>query len=135
MSSLAEAHYLSRLLFQVGERARADFAAVVAECGLTAVQARVVLWLGEPSSMSSLANHLACDASNVTGIADRLAAAGLLSRVPGADRRITLLQLTPEGRAVRADLADRVAQGSTVMAKLDDGERRHLTRLLTKLLS
>ena len=46
---LGEAHALSRRLFAVTERARADFRDVVAELGLTPQQARTLLWLEEPA--------------------------------------------------------------------------------------
>lgn len=134
-ANLAEAHALSRQLFQVTERARADFAAVVAELGLTPLQARTVLWLEQPSAMRGLADHLSCDASNVTGLADRLENLGLIERVAGSDRRVKLLQLTRRGAALRADLADRVARGSTVTAKLSPRERQQLEKLLDKLLA
>ncbi len=134
-ASLAEAHALSRRLFQVTERARADFAAVVAELGLTPLQARTVLWLEQPSAMRGLAYHLSCDASNVTGLADRLENLGLIERVAGSDRRVRLLQLTRRGAALRTDLADRVARGSTVTAKLSPTERQQLGKLLDKLLA
>jgi len=133
--SLAEAHALSRRLFQVTERARADFAAAVAELGLTPLQARTVLWLEQPSAMRGLADHLSCDASNVTGLADRLENLGLIERVAGSDRRVKLLQLTRRGAALRTDLADRVARGSTVTAKLSPTERQQLGKLLDKLLA
>jgi len=133
-ATLTEAHDLSRRLLQVAERARADFADVVAELGLTPVQARAVLWLDQPSAMRALAGHLACDASNVTGLADRLEELGVVERVPGEDRRVTLLQLTREGAALRAELADRVAQRSTVTARLTSPERQRLAVLLDKLL-
>ncbi len=134
-ASLADAHALSRRLFQVTERARADFAAVVAELGLTPLQARAVLWLEQPSAMRGLAAHLTCDASNVTGLADRLGQLGLVERVTGSDRRVKLLQLTRRGAALRTNLADRVARGSTVTARLSPRERQQLGRLLDKLLA
>lgn len=133
-STLAEAHALTAQLLQVAERARADFADVVGEFGLTPVLARAVLWLGEPSTMSALADHLACDASNVTGLADRLDGLGLVERVAGRDRRVKYLQLTRRGVGLRMRLADRVAEGSTVTAQLDRTERRQLEVLLAKLL-
>jgi len=133
-ATLAEAHALSRRLFAVTERAKSDFAEVVAELGLTPLQARTLLWLEEPVAMRSLADHLSCDASNVTGLADRLEHLGLVERVPGEDRRVKLLRLTRRGTALRTDLADRVARGSTVTARLDAAERRQLATLLDKLL-
>ena len=131
---LAEAHALSTRLLQVAERARADFAAVVGELGLTPLQARAVLFLEHPTAMRTLADHLACDASNVTGLADRLEELGVLERVAGKDRRVKLLRLTPRGTALRDDLAGRVAGRSTVTAKLGEAERHHLAALLDKLL-
>jgi len=134
-ASLAEAHALSRRLFQVTEQARADFAALAAELGLTPLQARAVLWLEQPSAMRGLADHLSCDASNVTGLADRLGQLDLVERVTGSDRRVKLLQLTRRGAALRTDLADRVARGSTVTARLSPTERQQLGSLLDKLLA
>jgi len=134
-ASLAEAHALSRRLFQVTEQARADFAALAAELGLTPLQARAVLWLEQPSAMRGLADHLSCDASNVTGLADRLGQLDLVERVTGSDRRVKLLQLTRRGAALRTDLADRLARGSTVTARLSPTERQQLGSLLDKLLA
>jgi DNA-binding MarR family transcriptional regulator len=133
-SSLAEVHALTSRLLEVAERARADFAAVVGEFGLTPLQARTLLWLEQPSAMRALADHLRCDASNVTGLADRLQAQGLVERSAAGDRRVKLLQLTPEGAKLRKALAARVAQGSTVSARLDPGERAQLRDILDRLL-
>jgi DNA-binding MarR family transcriptional regulator len=133
-SELQESGELSGRLLQVADRVRADFADVVGEVGLTPLQARIVLWLEEQSSMRGLAQHLQCDASNVTGLADRLEELGVVERVPGTDRRVKLLRLTPRGTTVRVDLAARVAAGSTVAAKLTGAERTQLMGLLDKLL-
>lgn len=133
-TDLGEAHALSARLLEVAERARADFADVVGELGLTPLQARVVLFLEHPTAMRALADHLACDASSVTGLADRLEELGVLERASGQDRRVKLLRLTPRGTALRADLARRIARGSTVTAKLGRTERDHLAALLDKLL-
>ncbi len=133
--TLEEAHALTRRLFQVAERSRSDFASVVGELGLTPLQARAVLWLEQPSAMRALADHLSCDASNVTGLADRLEAQGLVERVPGQDRRVKLLRLTGRGVALRADVARRVASGSTVSARLSRDERARLGAILDKLLA
>ncbi len=49
-------------------------------------------------SMIDLSRMLFTDKSNVTAIADRLEAAGLIKRSPAPqDRRVILLTLTPEG--------------------------------------
>ncbi len=132
---LAEARALSAQLISVAERARVDFASVVSEVGLTPPQARAVLFLDQPTPMRSIATHLACDASNVTGLADRLQEMGVVERVPGQDRRVKLLMLTDRGAALRAEVVDRVARGSTVTARLNGEERQQLSTLLDKLLA
>lgn len=132
---LAEARALSAQLINVAERARVDFASVVSEVGLTPPQARAVLFLDQPAPMRSIATHLACDASNVTGLADRLQEMGVVERVPGEDRRVKLLMLTDRGAALRAEVVDRVARGSTVTARLTGEERQQLSTLLDKLLA
>lgn len=134
-ATLRRAHQLSRRLIAVAERAKTDFATVVGEFGLTPVQARAVLWLGDPAPMGDLAEHLQCDPSNVTGIADRLQRLGLVVRVPGQDRRVKHLSLTTEGERLRAELGRRVAAGSTVTALLDESEQDQLRTLLDKLLA
>lgn len=113
----------------------ADFADVVAELGLTPLQARAVLWLERPSAMRGLADHLTCDASNITGLADRLEELGVVERIPGEDRRVKLLRLTRRGIALRADVVEHLARGSTVTARLTAAERRQLAALLDRLLT
>lgn len=84
--------------------------------------------------MRDLAAHLSCDASNVTGIADRLEAQGLVERVRGDDRRVTMLRLTEEGAAARADLSAHVVSSPSPSDRLSAAERRQLTALLDKML-
>ena len=64
-----------------------------------------------PLAMSALADTLACDASNVTGVVDKLEARGLIAR-QGAenDRRVKMLVVTEKGRKVRQQLLARAAQ-------------------------
>src|SRR3989442_15998603 len=55
-----------------------------------------------PLPMGELADHLFCDASNVTGIADRLEAKGYVERRAGEDdRRVKVLALTAKGMELR----------------------------------
>jgi DNA-binding MarR family transcriptional regulator len=131
----AEAAALSGRLFQVVERAKADFEAVAAGLGLTGQQARALLFLYEPRPMSDVADHLQCDRSNITGIADRLERAGAIERVSGTDRRVKLLRLTAFGEGQREQLAEAVGRGSTVMAKLSKQQRAQLADLLDALLA
>jgi DNA-binding MarR family transcriptional regulator len=126
---------LSQRLFRVAELARADFAETVGRHGLTPVQARALLMLEEPVPMSAVAGRLACDASNVTGLADRLEALGVAERVPSSDRRVKLLRLTDRGAALRDELAERLSRGSAVTDRLTAAERDQLGTLLDTMLA
>src|SRR3954454_16889599 len=59
--------------------------AILSELGISPQQSRPMRWLrpGEPMPMSALAEALHCDNSNITGIVDRLEAAGLAQRPAG----------------------------------------------------
>ena len=129
-----EARTLSRLIILIGERARADFAAAVAPLDLPVPLARALLYLDEATSMKELAERLACDPSYITSIADELEARGLVTRVPGEDRRVKLLQLTPNGTAVRERAALAVSSQIDFARRLDAGERETLRELLERLL-
>jgi DNA-binding MarR family transcriptional regulator len=133
-TSHEEVRDLTFMIFNVVESMRAAFAAVAAELGMTPLQARTILMLEEPVPMRDLADRLVCDASNVTGLADRLEGLSAIERVPGADRRQKLLSLTPEGRRMRAELESRTTEGSLVAERLTERERATLARLLRKLL-
>jgi DNA-binding MarR family transcriptional regulator len=122
------------LLYRVVDRARENFAEVAAEFDLTPPQARALLYLGEAAPMRSLACHLSCDASNVTGIADRLESRSLVKRGEDQqDRRVKLLLLTAEGAETRARLEERLMETSPFMAGLSTTERATLKELLSKI--
>src|SRR3989442_9380477 len=85
-----------------------------AESDLSPIQCHVLHLIepGRPLPMSRLADTLSCDASNVTGLVDRLESRGLVRRQPSPqDRRVKVLQLTPTGARVRAQLL-KEAKGS-----------------------
>jgi DNA-binding MarR family transcriptional regulator len=117
----------------VTEQTLHNFEAAAATFDLTVAQARALLALEGAAPMRALAEHLRCDASYVTGIADRLEQRGLVSRAAQAgDRRVKLLQLTPDGRRLRSKLQARMLATSPVMVALEDGEREVLRSLLAK---
>jgi DNA-binding MarR family transcriptional regulator len=72
-----------------------------------------------PAIMREIGDLLAITPRNMTALADGLQEAGLVTRRPHpADRRATLLQLTPEGEnLVSAALTERL----TSMGKIFDG--------------
>ncbi len=113
---------------------RRAFSAIASDHGRTAPQARLILRLFEPTAMRDLAGHLACDKSNVTGIASRLIKRGLVATSSGPDRGVKLLELTTPGGRVRVALQRQVAYASPAMTRLTEAERQTLVQLLPKLL-
>src|SRR5881409_4289907 len=90
---------------------RADLPVLASEFELSPAQCHVLHLIepDRPVPMGRLAEALACDASNVTGLIDRLESRGLVRRRPSAgDRRVKVLVLTPTGSRLRALLLDRM---------------------------
>lgn len=116
---------------------RANLPPLAAELQLSPAQCHV-LHLIEPERpipMGQLAETLACDASNVTGLVDRLESRGLVRRRPSAgDRRVKVLVLTPTGSRLRALLLDRMTAPPAALDRLSPREQRALVRILTRLL-
>src|SRR2546430_16493675 len=77
---VSPAHEAQKLFFEIGMDHRGRVGASLAELGLTFSQAHALRLLDpeRPLPMSSLAERLFCDASNVTGIPDRLEAPRLV---------------------------------------------------------
>jgi DNA-binding MarR family transcriptional regulator len=129
-------HEILLMMFDIVGRLRAHLAAVAAEFDLSPQQARALRWLDDPLPMGALAEALHCDASNVTGITDRLESRGLVERSPGErDRRVKHLVLTDEGRTLRDRLLTRLHAESPVVDPLTDEERATLKRLLHRIIA
>lgn len=122
------------MLVQVTELAKANFAEVAKSVGLPVHLARAVAYLSEPAPMRNLADHLACDRSYITAIADQLEERGLLERIPGTDRRVKLLSLTPDGITMRERISRKVSEHAVMLHRLDDTQRAALRPLLEALL-
>src|SRR6266498_4944390 len=90
-----EGRELWSLLVELGvAHVRTHFQRVIAELDLSPPQAYALRRLEpeRPLPMRDLADGLACDASNVTGIVDRLERRGLVERqVSPTDRRVKTL--------------------------------------------
>ena len=85
--------------------------------------------------MGQLAEILACDASNVTGLVDRLQSRGLVRRRPSAeDRRVKVLELTPAGARLRAIVLQRMTEPPDTLDRLSLDEQRALVKILKRLL-
>jgi DNA-binding MarR family transcriptional regulator len=91
---------------------------------------------GEEMPMSSLADMLFCDASNVTGIVDRLEARGLIQRRAAArDRRVKLLGLTDEGVRLRQEVTRRMHEPPAEIASLSLTDKRALRDTMRRALA
>jgi MarR family transcriptional regulator, organic hydroperoxide resistance regulator len=113
-------------------------AAIGQEFDLAPMQMHTLLALppGEELPMSALAEFLVCDASNVTGIVDRLEARGLIERRSARhDRRVKMLAVTPEGARVRERVGTRMAEPPAPIADLPRADQRALRDALRKALA
>jgi DNA-binding MarR family transcriptional regulator len=112
---------------------KAWWVAVCAEFDLTPMQGHAVRVLDpeQPVAMSTLAQELVCDASNVTGIVDKLESRGLIAR-QGAegDRRIKMLVVTEKGRLLRDQLWARTMEPPRAVTDLPEETRRRLAEAL-----
>lgn len=85
------------------------------------------------TTMGQLAVVLHCDASNVTGIIDRLVAHGLVVRQEDEhDRRTRTLSLTTKGSSLVDEIAAKLPD-QLGCSRLDAGERATLHDILVKL--
>jgi DNA-binding MarR family transcriptional regulator len=102
---------------------------------LTPPLAMTLRLLDEPRSMRYLADAHHCDASNITGIVDRLERRRLVERTPDpSDRRVTLVQRTAAGDEVRARLVAAAVDRLTGLEQLDDDDLAQLNSLLMRLI-
>jgi DNA-binding MarR family transcriptional regulator len=111
--------------------------AILSEMGLSPQQSMAISTLkpGEPMPMSSLADALHCDNSNVTGIVDRLEAAGLAERRPSErDRRVKAVVLTEKGEWTRVEIERRVGQPPPRLANLSERDAARLRDILARAL-
>ena len=122
---------MSTLLTSAGPRVPS----VAAECGLTAAQCQLLRMLapGRSVSMRCVAKALACHASNITGIVDRLEERDLVERRPASnDRRVKELVLTARGARVRTKLLERLAEPPPPIARLSATDQQALCAILRR---
>ncbi|HKR81939.1 MAG TPA: MarR family transcriptional regulator [Candidatus Saccharimonadales bacterium] len=86
--------------------------------------------------MNTISCLLNCDASNVTGIVDRLLAQGLIVREECShDRRVKLIRPTEKGVALQAKLLDEVrAYAPESFNNLDANQKKQLLELVKLVL-
>jgi len=95
-----------------------------------------VLEPGTEPPMSHLAETLFCDASNVTGIVDRLEARGLIERRDNPrDRRVKLIALTGDGIVTREQIRERLHVPPEQIAALSSEDKRTLRDVLRRAVA
>jgi DNA-binding MarR family transcriptional regulator len=106
----------------------------VSAFGLTFPQALLIRQLRQPLPMKAAADRMHCDASNLTGIVDRLETRGLVERRTRVeDRRVKELVLTSEGELLRGQL-DRVSAFTPGIRDLSTDDQARLIGLLRTTL-
>jgi DNA-binding MarR family transcriptional regulator len=124
-----------RYFFEIGMRARQRAGAALAELDLSFAQAHMLRLLapGRPLPMSALAERLFCDASNVTGLADRLEARGLVERQSAeSDRRVKALTITEKGLALRERVVEIMTEPPEAIAALSERDQQTLRDILAR---
>ena len=117
---------------------RGTMLGVAQEFGLAPQQAIAITRLepGVPMKLSDLAQALHCDNSNVTGIADRLEAAGIAERRPHpSDRRVKTLLLTQRGELVRKLYGERIGTAPDPIQSLTDEDAAALLAILERAVT
>jgi DNA-binding MarR family transcriptional regulator len=119
-------------LYQLVETLRAEHEEAAASAGLTAPQAMILMMIDAPMSMRQLADRMGCDASNVTGIIDRLEAKALVVRsVDRVDRRIKRIVRTSAGETAVGKFQRELVRASS-LAQLSPKGRRALLEALSE---
>ncbi|MFI0968130.1 MarR family winged helix-turn-helix transcriptional regulator [Streptomyces sp. NPDC021080] len=111
-----------------------DFTVAAASENLTASQGKTLNVLRRgPAAMRALATILTCDASNMTGIIDRLEKRGLVRREPSpTDRRVKNVVLTDEGERVIDVIRAKMHATRAGLDRLSDEEQDTLYTLLER---
>jgi DNA-binding MarR family transcriptional regulator len=104
---------------------------------MTPVQGMLLMLLepGKTMSMQSLSTLMSCDASNTTGLVDRLDSHNLIERtVDPSDRRVKLITLSEQGLECREQLLKGLREAETAdLQKLTAEEQESFSRIIDKL--
>jgi DNA-binding MarR family transcriptional regulator len=123
-----------QLFFSAENQGRYLAAAEELEVPPPTLKALLDLTPGEPTAMRELADRWQCDASFVTVTCDGLEARGLIERrVATHDRRIKLVDLTPEGIEAQARAHAEVYGPRAGLDALTADEQVTLAGLLTRM--
>lgn len=130
---------LGSLLIGVGHLIRRRTAAALEDLDLDPRTAGVLLALRQdgPSNLTELGTATRIDRTSIGQRVDALVARGLVGRLPtDGDRRMVLVDLTPEGVRVAATVHERVDRIEVdVTHPLDPDERQQLRSLLHRVVT
>jgi MarR family transcriptional regulator, organic hydroperoxide resistance regulator len=91
---------------------------------------------GQEVPMSALADQIGCDASNITGIVDRMETRGLIERRDSAsDRRVKLIGLTDDGVELRNAVLERLFDPPEALLRLSAADQRALRDILRRAVN
>jgi len=123
-------------LLRTAISAKHDLMRVADKYGISVMQLYTLCLLEDDRSipMNALSSMLHCDASNLTGIIDRLFTGDYVKREENPkDRRVKMITLTPKGadlcQKIFAELPQRAPSG---LNSLSDGQKQQLTELLAQ---
>ena len=125
------------LLFQHFQAEKRNWAVACQEFGLTLPQAHLLRLLtsGQSVKMNGLADALDCDASNITGLVDKLESRKLIQRQPDPDdRRVKMITLTQAGVKFRAKVLERLSKPSPSVTRLSNADKRTLRRIVKQMV-
>lgn len=110
----------------------------IEEHGITWQQFHALYHIADEGiQFNELAKHLGCNASNMTGLIDRMSENGWVYREHAQhDRRVWLVKLTKDGIKLKDELLPKHrANIALAMGVLDDEEIIVFSQLLTKLMN
>jgi DNA-binding MarR family transcriptional regulator len=123
----------ARLLLEVSDRLREHHTRLAMELGMSGNEAKVLLAVrpDQGTSMRVLAKLLGFDASNLTGLVDRLEGRRLVERqAEASDRRIKTVVLTDAGARTRETFLARLSADAGPLKTLTQTQVEQLLDLL-----
>jgi DNA-binding MarR family transcriptional regulator len=128
---------LAEAFWSVARRLRHLTRDIVTPFGITPGQARALGVLRQHGGMrlSDLAEYLRIAPRSTTEVIDALQERGLVERSPDpADRRATLVRVTPEGDRIGAAVRSaRSAEAESFFGRLSEADRETLAQILRSL--
>ena len=125
------------MLLQVAFRAKHGLMRLAEEHDLTVVQLHTLCIMNpkEAIPMSTISCALLCDASNVTGIVDRLLTQNYIKREEKPeDRRVKMITLTASGEALRYQILGALSEYELPEFKRLDTEQSAQLKSLLKII-